>query len=84
MPRFFTGDELGTVKAVTYSSVENGKEWKASASVLVPGSSSSRSKTVQKLALHHSGSDTLVPTLGLSYMDILLCSCLRVASCSAC
>ncbi|RPD66026.1 hypothetical protein L226DRAFT_608942 [Lentinus tigrinus ALCF2SS1-7] len=61
MPRFFTGDELGAIKSVAYATGgDDGKEWKASTSVLVSGSSSGRSKTVQKLALHRAGSDTLL------------------------
>ncbi|KAI0721663.1 hypothetical protein C8T65DRAFT_202285 [Cerioporus squamosus] len=60
MPRFFAGDELGAIKSVSYTAGESGTDWKASTSVLVSGSSSSRSKTVQKLALHRAGSDTLL------------------------
>ncbi|KAI0646948.1 hypothetical protein C8Q79DRAFT_1009105 [Trametes meyenii] len=60
MPHFFSGDELGALKSISYTQGENLKEWKATTTVLVPGSSSSRDKTVQKLAVHTSGSNTLL------------------------
>ncbi|KAH9854122.1 hypothetical protein C2E23DRAFT_819680 [Lenzites betulinus] len=60
MPHFFTGDELGAIKSVSYAQSGAEKEWKASATVLVPGSSSGRSKTVQKLAVHAAGPNTLL------------------------
>ncbi|KAI0831196.1 hypothetical protein BC628DRAFT_1500109 [Trametes gibbosa] len=60
MPHFFSGDELGAIKSVLYTQAESTKEWKASSTVLVPGSSSSRSKTVQKLAVYAAGPNTLL------------------------
>ncbi|KAI1795979.1 hypothetical protein LXA43DRAFT_697803 [Ganoderma leucocontextum] len=53
MPHFYAGDELGALKSISYTLGDNPKEWKATTTVLVTGSSSGRSKTVQKLALHH-------------------------------
>ena len=62
MPTFFSGDELGAIKAVAYTIGENATKWKATTTILVSGSSSSgRNKTVQKLAVHRTGSsDVLV------------------------
>ncbi|KAI0670485.1 hypothetical protein C8Q78DRAFT_974794 [Trametes maxima] len=60
MPHFFSGDELGAIKSISYAPSESSKEWKATTTVLVAGSSSGRDKTVQKLAVHASGSDTLL------------------------
>ena len=64
MPRFFTGDELGAVKSVSCTPSDKPKEWRITPEVLVPSSSSSRSKAVQKLALHRASESTaLVLTL---------------------
>ncbi|KAI0637075.1 hypothetical protein C8Q77DRAFT_1154947 [Trametes polyzona] len=61
MPHFFSGDELGAIKSISYTQAENAKEWKATATTLVPGSAESgRSKTVQKLAVHSAGANTLL------------------------
>ncbi|PIL23894.1 hypothetical protein GSI_13645 [Ganoderma sinense ZZ0214-1] len=50
MPHFYSGDALGALKSVSFSLVDSPTEWKATTTVLVPGSSSGHSKTVQKLA----------------------------------
>ena len=61
MPRFFAGDELGAIKAVEYAPGASEKEWNATSTVLAAGSSTGKSKTVQKLAMHRTGADILVP-----------------------
>lgn len=66
MPHFFSGDELGAIKSISYAPGETRNEWKPTTTVLVPGSPSGRSKTVQKLAVHSAGSDTLVLALAPS------------------
>ncbi|KAM5538988.1 hypothetical protein V8D89_007211 [Ganoderma adspersum] len=58
MPHFYAGDELGALKSISFALRDSPTEWKATATVLVPGSSSSRSKTVQKLALHQAPDST--------------------------
>ncbi|KAH9901282.1 hypothetical protein C8Q73DRAFT_662670 [Cubamyces lactineus] len=60
MPRFFSGDELGAIKSISYSQGSSPKEWKVSTTVLVPGDSSGRSKTIQKLAVQSQDSNTLL------------------------
>ncbi|KAL7283312.1 hypothetical protein ACG7TL_002741 [Trametes sanguinea] len=60
MPHFFSGDELGAIKSINYTQGSNEKEWKASTNVLVPGSSSGRTKTIQKLAVQPLDSSTLL------------------------
>ncbi|OJT15748.1 WD repeat-containing protein 74 [Trametes pubescens] len=63
MPHFFSGDELGAIKSVSYAQGEKKNEWKPTTTILVPGSTSGRSKTVQKLAVHSAGSETLLSAL---------------------
>ncbi|KAH9946206.1 uncharacterized protein BXZ73DRAFT_37265 [Epithele typhae] len=59
MPRFFSGDELGAVKSVTFTPGEN-QEWKSSTSTLVPGESS-HERAVQRLTVYyHRGSEILL------------------------
>ncbi len=62
MPRFFTGDALGAIKAVDYS--QNGsKEWTSSTKILFQGQEG-KNKAIQKLALSaEDDSNTLVHTL---------------------
>ncbi|KAI0781044.1 WD40-repeat-containing domain protein [Trametes elegans] len=61
MPHFFAGDELGAIKSISYAYGDTPKEWKATSTVLVPGPSDcGHSKTVQKLAVHASGPNTLL------------------------
>ena len=61
MPRFFAGDELGAIKAVEYAPGASEKEWNARSTVLAADSSTGKSKTVQKLAMHRTDADILVP-----------------------
>ncbi|KAI0093605.1 hypothetical protein BDY19DRAFT_1044938 [Irpex rosettiformis] len=52
MPRYFTGDELGSIKSVSFKQTNGGKEWETSVDSLIEGSSSaSRSRAIQKLVL---------------------------------
>ncbi|KAI0695930.1 hypothetical protein BC835DRAFT_1406096 [Cytidiella melzeri] len=52
MPRFFTGDELGAIKSVSYSRKESNEGWDAAANTLLEGTSSgSRSRAIQKFAV---------------------------------
>ncbi|KAI0818558.1 hypothetical protein BC629DRAFT_1635128 [Irpex lacteus] len=52
MPGYFTGDELGSIKYVSFQEKENRKEWETSIGSLAEGSSSaSRVRAIQKLAL---------------------------------
>ncbi|KAI0374780.1 hypothetical protein BV20DRAFT_986622 [Pilatotrama ljubarskyi] len=61
MPRFFSGDELGAIKSISYAQGDNTKARAAKPTILVRGSSESgRSKTIQKLSVHSSGSDSLL------------------------
>ncbi|KAI0361982.1 hypothetical protein OH77DRAFT_1515308 [Trametes cingulata] len=60
MPHFFSGDELGAIKSISYAQGDNPKEWKASTTILVPASTSGHSKSIQNLALHSSGPESLL------------------------
>lgn len=60
MPRFFTGDELGTVKSIRYSQGENPKEWKADSFVLAEGGADGKTRAVQKLSVCSTESGSLV------------------------
>lgn len=94
MPHFYVGDELGALKSVSFALGDYPTEWKATTTVLVPGSSSGRSKTVQKLALHQApDSTTLVMALPFTCeiphthpvcSSIVNCSARRWLWCSAC
>lgn len=70
MPRFYTGDELGALKSVAYTPGENPKEWKPTTTVLIPGSSSGYSKTVQKLALHRAADSNVLVSAFLTLVTI--------------
>lgn len=67
MPGYFTGDELGSIKYVSFQEKENRKEWETSIGSLAEGSSSaSRVRAIQKLALISNpanNSDKLVKSL---------------------
>ena len=58
MPRFYTGDELGSIKSVHYTRDVESKQWKAESSILVGDASAGRVKAIQKLALHANEDDS--------------------------
>lgn len=49
MPLFFSGDELGAIKSVSFS-LDDNKEWKTTTNILVEGSTD-KTKAVRKLTL---------------------------------
>lgn len=60
MPRFFTGDELGSVKSIRYSQDAASKEWKSDVAVVSSLPGEAKSVPVQKLAFSVNGADRLV------------------------
>ncbi|KAH9934804.1 uncharacterized protein B0H18DRAFT_1082581 [Fomitopsis serialis] len=57
MPRFFTGDELGSVKAIRCSQDSATKEWKSDVQIISSTASDARPVPVQKLAFSVVGAD---------------------------
>ncbi|KAI0736961.1 hypothetical protein C8Q72DRAFT_34813 [Fomitopsis betulina] len=60
MPRFFTGDELGSVKSIRYSQDAASKEWKSDVAVVSSLPGEAKSVPVQKLAFSVNGADRLL------------------------
>ncbi|OCH95506.1 hypothetical protein OBBRIDRAFT_809688 [Obba rivulosa] len=62
MPRFFSGDELGTVKSIRFSQSEGSKEWKSEVTTVVPGISDNpdKARAIQKLAVEQNENETLL------------------------
>ena len=60
MPRFFTGDELGSVKAIQYSQDVASKEWKSDVTLISSVNSEAKPVPVQRLAFHANDADRVV------------------------
>ena len=63
MPRFFSGDELGTLKSIKFSVTQETAAWKADLSTLVPGitnGSLDKGRAVQQLVATQEKDVTLV------------------------
>ena len=60
MPRFFTGDELGSVKSIRYAQHGESNEWKSEVTVVSSTVGEARPIPVQKLAFSEAGVDGLV------------------------
>ncbi|KAI0341727.1 hypothetical protein BDW22DRAFT_1332193 [Trametopsis cervina] len=70
MPRFIAGDELGSIKSVSYTPKENSKDWEATVNTLAEGSSSGgRAKAIQKLVLTASPDDPAERLLATARAD---------------
>jgi ribosome biogenesis protein NSA1 len=52
MPRFYAGDDLGTIKSISYSHDAETKQWKAETCILSDDALTGKAKAIQKLALH--------------------------------
>jgi len=59
MPRFLVGDELGNIKSLQYSPVSQETQ-KSVLKTLHDGTSTGRTKGIQKLALSNAGEKSLV------------------------
>jgi hypothetical protein len=59
MPRFFSGDELGNIKALTYLSAES----KVTVETLYDGSGKGKHRAVQKMAVSTDGQLVRVQTI---------------------
>ena len=68
MPRFFTGDELGSVKSIRYAQDVESKQWKPEVTVLSGDSSAGRVKAIQKLVMHGEDEDNTL--VGLNHCRI--------------
>ena len=65
MPRFFTGDELGSVKSVRYAQDGGSKEWKSDVTVVSSMAGlEAKPAPVQKLAFSATGAGGLVSCSG--------------------